>query len=384
MTRWSVPITGGGPGFPESLWFELPSRWAYMLTDRLDPAVVALVIPAMQAGFDVNFDGPVTDELAFQHPELQSLYATCGFGEPRSVAFPHTIAAGGRGADVVAGFSGGVDSYAMIGEYLTLNTPERFRLTHLLFNNVGSHGGGGEDLWQRRYRRLAPAAGELGLPFIALNSNLHHLPGSDDYQIVNSPANASVGHLLGRTVGTWVFSSSVEYRRVTVSGHVYNSAFVDTMALPLMSTSALQLRVSRSDLRRIDKARVVAGVAQAWKSLDVCIQEDDAHRSLNCSHCWKCQMTLAAFDLLGVVDKFAEVFDLERWRSDRSAYFAAARYTAKPALVAELGELMDEVGYVVPHRMRFAGRTKVLSARIRGRTAPARARVTRALRALRL
>lgn len=378
MTRWSVALTGGGSNFPESVWFEVSTEWAHMLTERADPAVVALVIPALRAGFDLVVDGPVTDELAFQYPELQTLYSECGFGDPRSVAFRYAVPATDRGGDVLAGFSGGIDSFAMVGEYLAGNTPERLRLTHLLFNNVGSHAEGAEELWRRRFRRLQPTVEALGLPFIAVNSNLDQIPGSEDYQVVNSPANASIGHLLGGSAGTWAFSSSVEYRRVGSSKDAYNSAFVDPMALPLMSTTAMQLKLSRSDFRRIDKARVVAEIPQAWTSLDVCIHEGKAGVP-NCSQCWKCQMTLAAFDLLGVTERFGTVFDLDLWRADREEYLAVARYTAKPALVAELGELMDEVGYVVPPHLRAPGWTKVLYARVRGRTAPVRSRVKRAL-----
>lgn len=378
VTRWSAALTGGGSNFPESVWFEVSTEWAYMLTERADPVVIALVIPALRAGFDLAVNGPVTDELVFQHPELQAVYAECGFGDPRSVVFRDAVPAADRGGNVLAGFSGGIDSFAMVGEYLAGDTPERLRLTHLLFNNVGSHATGAEELWQRRYRRLLPTVEELGLPFIAVNSNLDQIPGSDDYQVVNSPANASIGHLLGGSGGTWVFSSSVEYRRVSASKDVYNSAFVDPMALPLMSTAAMQLRLSRSDLRRIDKARVVAEIPQAWASLDVCIHEGKVGVP-NCSQCWKCQMTLAAFDLLGVTNRFETVFDLDLWRADREEYLAVARYTTKPALVAELGELMDEVGYLVPPHLRAAGRARVTFSRVRGRTAPVRSRVQRAL-----
>src|SRR5690606_23287927 len=84
----------------------------------------------------------------------------------------------------------------------------------------------------------------------------------------------------------------------------------------------------------------------------------------NCSVCWKCRMTLAALDLIGAVDRFASQFDLEQWRADRDSYLAVARHTSKPALVAELGELMDEVGYQLPLVHSVRGRANASRAEL--------------------
>lgn len=361
-TRWSAP-SAGTEAFPESVWFEVPDEWSSMLTDRLDPALVALTVPAIRGRYDLVFEGAVSDELVFQHEELQALYAECGNGAPRQVSFASTVPAGLRGEAVAAGFSGGIDSWAMIAEYFSEGTPDELRLTHLLFNNVGSHAGGAEMLWRERYDRLVPITETLGLPFLPVNSNLADLPGAADYQMVNTGANAAVGHLLAGAVGTWIFASSVEHRRIGASPKVYNSAFVDVMALPLMSTAALQLRVSRSDWRRVDKARAVADLPLAWQSLNVCVEEDGRDgMAPNCSTCWKCRMTLAALDLHGAIDRFDSQFDLDRWRADRDDYLATARHTTKPALVAEMSELMEEVGYVVPVRRDLRGRASAARA----------------------
>src|SRR5690606_14748149 len=194
---------------------------------------------------------------------------------------------------------------------------------------------------------------------------------------------AAAGHLLAGDLGTgtWIFASSVEHRRIGASRKVYNSAFVDVMALPLMSTTALQLRVSRSDWRRVDKARAVADLPLAWQSLDVCVEGDGREgMASNCSTCWKCQMTLGALDLLGAVDRFDSQFDLDRWRADRDDYLATARHTTKPALVAELGELMDEVGYVAPPRQELQGRASAARATFDRRQKHVRRLARRALR----
>src|SRR5690606_24995940 len=167
--------------------------------------------------YDLVFEGRVTDELAFRHDELQALYAECGNGAPRQVRFSSTVPSGPRGDAVAAGFSGGIDSWAMVAEYFSESTPHELRLTHLLFNNVGSHAGGAETLWRERYDRLVPITEALGLPFLPVNSNLAELPGADDYQMVNTGANAAVGHLLAGDLGTWIFAPADEHRRIGAS-----------------------------------------------------------------------------------------------------------------------------------------------------------------------
>ncbi|REJ08032.1 hypothetical protein DY023_01850 [Microbacterium bovistercoris] len=345
LSRWSVPVDGPS-GMPGTIWYEVPSQYTDMLTYRCDPALIALTIPAMRLGLPLVFDGPITDELTFQYRDLQALYSASGDKPPVPVVFNRVVPAAPAGAGVAAGFSAGIDSYALLAEHhYAEDVPDALRLTHLLFNNVGSHADGREDLWRRRFARIAPVAERIGLPIIPVNSNLDEIPSPGvSYEPLNSPANASVAHLLGAGLRTWIFASSVEYRRVGVTHNSYNSAFVDPIALPLMSTESLALRVASSRMRRIDKTRLVAEIPDAWSSLDVCIQIEPLDKT-NCARCWKCRLTLGALDLIGAVDRFDPQFDLDVWRADREAYLARVSLLKTPALVVELNELMAEVGY---------------------------------------
>ncbi|WDH79469.1 hypothetical protein PTQ19_03240 [Microbacterium esteraromaticum] len=343
---------------PEEIWYEVPAAYADMLTERVDPALIALTIPSMRLRAPLTFEGTVTDELAFAHSDLRALYSASGGRAPVSVDFHDTAPADASGTSVAAGFSAGIDSYALMAEHhYASDIPPQLRLTHLLFNNVGSHVHGREQLWRTRLRRVVPVADALGLPMIPVNSNLDEIPAPGvSYEPLSSPANASVAHVLSAGLRSWYFASSVEYRRVGVTPNAYNSAFVDPIAFPLMSTTSLSLRVASSRMRRIDKARVVADLPDAWTSLDVCIEVEPGAKT-NCAQCWKCRLTLAALDLHGAVDRFESQFDLNRWRADRERYLARASLVKGPALVRELQELMDEVGYEVsPSARRYAAR----------------------------
>ena len=64
---------------------------------------------------------------------------------------------------------GGVDSYAAFHDFGPA-APESLRVTHLTYTNVGSHGLGGRPLFHARLERLKPAAHQIGLPFMWIDS----------------------------------------------------------------------------------------------------------------------------------------------------------------------------------------------------------------------
>ena len=380
IARWSVPVDGPAP-MPDSIWYEVPVEYVGMLTDTADPALIALTIPAMRLGVPLIVEGSVTEDLAFSYPDLQALYSASSDRPTVRAEFERTQATRASASAVAAGFSGGVDSYALLADHhYAAAVPDSLRLTHLLFNNVGSHGGLSAQLWRRRYERLEPVARAIGLPLIAVNSNLDRIPAPGVwYEQLNSPANASVAHLLAGGLRTWIFASSVDFRRQSVSSAASNSAFVDPIALPLMSTRALSLRPASSRLRRIDKVRRVADIPDAWTSLDVCVSAELVG-PVNCSHCRKCLMTLAALDLIGAEERFCSQFDLEAWRAQRVHYLARVSLTTYPALVRELNELMAETGYRVPRRERWRAAAQMTAEKC---GAQARRVVPRAARAYR-
>lgn len=64
QVRWSVHVDADG--LPDELWFSVTGLGGTGLSDRIDAAVIALLLPAMRAGFDIEADGLLTDVLADQ------------------------------------------------------------------------------------------------------------------------------------------------------------------------------------------------------------------------------------------------------------------------------------------------------------------------------
>lgn len=350
-TEWSVAV--GGSGLPERLWYTIPSGFDEMLTDRADPAVVALIMPALEAGASVSVEGVVTDELAFNYDSVQSLYSATGGGVPSGLRVKLREPARVHGPWVATGFSAGIDSFHSLAEhYFSESVPNALRVTHLLFNNVGSHGWDERAgrLGEERLNSLRKVVDPIGLPLIDVQSNVDEFyTGSLWYYQTHTARNASVAHLLSSGLRTWLYASAYDYRHIGVFRNAPSAGFVDPIVLPLLSTSVLDLRDSGTRLRRVDKTSIVAEMPLAWDSLDVC-SDLAAVGGEQCSECMKCRRTLMALDILGHLDRFESRFDLERWWTARDDYILqvlAARAGADPFLL-ELRELMRERGFRIP------------------------------------
>lgn len=348
-------------GFPgiRSLWFSLPLEAAPLINARADAAVVALLMPAMAARRDIVVEGPVTSELAWNlrgdvqevvrrvRPELSMV----------DIEVPHPLATEDGGSGVATGYSAGIDSYATLARHhFSADVPESLRVTHLLYNNVGSHGhgDGGRALYRHRLELLRPSAMSTGLPLIDVDSNLDdfYLAEHVGFQQSHTVRNAAVVHLLSSGIRRYLYASSMPFDAVTVSAK-YDLSFADPILLPLLSSGSVTLQSSGSDMDRATKTALVAEIPDTYARLDVCVESTDG---TNCSECWKCHRTMLTLELLGVLDRYSEIFTTPRnprWREDFVVYLLTLKGPTARNLVA----LYDErVGIPFSLRMRAHSR----------------------------
>lgn len=165
---------------PDKLWFAVDSDYADWVSDSYDAVAVALLLPAMMAGRSLVLDGPVSARLYWSITSQVIPLLAQFFPATKRI---EVIAAGNapptRGNAVVTGFSAGVDSFNVVLDHHAVDSvPESLRLTHLLFNDVGSHGRRRKgDLVERRWDGVARAAATLSLPLIRTHSNVNAFYG---------------------------------------------------------------------------------------------------------------------------------------------------------------------------------------------------------------
>ena len=338
--RVTTDVSGRSP-----LWFSVEERFADLLGDRADHVAISLLMPAMKEGRDLHVGGTLTDSLLHQcngdlqrllrliHPDLREIRVTADASAPPPA----------RAAGVAAGFSGGVDSFATLSEYFWADeVPTSLRITHLLNDNVGSHGHHGDELWRARRAPLEQAAGEFGLPFVTVDSNLdEHYPRIGFIESVTM-RNAAVPHLLGAGIGHLHLASAIPFSavRIDTSGEI---ARFDPFLVPLLSTAAVTVSSANSGLTRVQKTLALIGRPEA-RYLDVCT-DDDPSRLRNCSACPKCMRAMLTLEMAGHLDEFCpQPFSLEPYLRRRDAFITSVLSSDGP-YPREIREYAKEIGW---------------------------------------
>ncbi|GAA1799151.1 hypothetical protein [Agromyces neolithicus] len=365
---WSVPV-GGLTGAPDHLWFRLPEEHAPLVTDRADPAVIGLLIPAMHAAEPMHVSGPVTDELAHNLTHgYQHILETVIRGLRRvNVDATNTTPGGEPARGVGTGFSAGVDSYAVLAEHFFQPVPQDLRVTHLTFFNVGSHTSGerGRSVFRSHRDRLVPVAQEIGLPFIPVDSNLDDFYGFTNFQQTNGPRNLSAASLLQAGLGRYYLAGSVSFPNITVR-RLHDTAFSEPISMPLLATRQFRPISHGDQYTRVEKTLMVADIPVARTSLNVCT--NPLPDGGNCSHCPKCARTELTLEISNRLEEFRVVFDIAAYRKSRTSFMDWVVTQRSSVLAGEIREQARRAGFRLPpapvaltRRGVTTGRRKALS-----------------------
>ena len=297
--------------------------------------LIGLLYTAMYAGCDLELEGAVSEKLLFEtkHYLMPTLI---GFFDKQlkmvDVRAAQLVSDVWPDADAVGtGLSGGVDSLHTIREfYLDYKGPAADRVNTLLFFNVGSHGMGHdkarlahlERKFQERRKVLEKYAASIGLPLVIVNSNIHAFMQSGHLQTCTL-ASLSAALFLARKMRLYYMASTGHiYRGLIYPACVSTSiARIDDYILPHVCTESFLAVTGGSACSRVQKTMAICNDPLVQKYLNVCNDHDTIEK--NCSACYKCLRTLLTLDILGVIDKFSESFDLSKFdRKARSRYIA--------------------------------------------------------------
>jgi hypothetical protein len=312
--------------------------------DRADAFVPVALLVAMREGYPLHVDAAVSPRLVYHlnhvvvpllvriDPSLHAVAVTAAQPAP-----PPRAEAGG----VCIGFSGGVDSISALDDHFFRDVEPGFRVTHLLFNDVGSHPQHGHAaIFARRHRRVAAVAASLRLPLIVTRSNQDEILGRD-FARFDVLRNATVPLLLQSQMHRFLYASAHSYERMRV-GPGQTSGVVGSVLLPALSTEAIDMHLVGAQYSRVGKIERIADLPFTREHIDVCFYSPD--HVANCGECDKCMRTLLALELGGKLEAFANRFDLDAYRNRRTWFIAKTLY-GRATSDHELRDLM--------HRTRF-------------------------------
>ena len=338
---------------------------------------MALLIPAMVVGRDIEVDGPVSEELAFRIER----YVIPLLAQVVAPAKPITLHAAERTRNslqgepaVVTGLSNGTNSLHVCAEHLGDSVPADMRVTHFLFHDAGSH------LWQElatdRLTRARASALAMHRPLININANLELFfrPLKLGYQQTHTLRSAAIAFSLSGRAKTYLYASSYSYSAIAVR-ETRDTATIDPILLPLLKSETTECFSVGASTSRVEKLAMVCETEVARRFFDVCV-----YRWPNCSCCWKCARTQLTLELLGKTAQLERVFNASEFRKIRDRYIAHILVSAgRHSLNREVRELMQTTGFrpSMWHRLRAVSTFPIFHASFVPRIGPAFGRLYR-------
>lgn len=349
----------------ETLWYSVDKRYSqYLTTEKLDGFVVGLLPLAMETGEDIIVKGPVSEKLFYNlsHHYMGILRLTSPSYKSIEIV-PDSLTVSTEyiceGA-VATGFSAGIDSLCTVHDYLLSDIPPSYKITHFIFNNAGSHGEWdtreARVRFNTRYNFIKGFADRLRIEFIKIDTNLSDILRME-FRKTHVPRNISCALILQKLIGKLYYSSALRYQDSYI-GPANDHSFSEPFSVPLLSTETLECISTGSQYSRIEKTKRVIVIEDSRKWLNVCLFPQDPERVGNCSCCGKCLLTMFTLELLGVLEQYSEVFDLDIWSRQRNLYIVTTILgKSRDPLVVEAREYINGIGYIFPLWQRLLGTT---------------------------
>ena len=315
------------------LWFAVPIEYKeYLCVERGDAFVVAMLWYAMITGSDIESIAPMSEKMVF-HITRYLIPALCtdenGYRRIKIMG-PTTDQPYQNIGGVGTGMSCGVDSFYTMHEYTKEDTPIKYKLTHLSYFNMGAifHPNRTEKkkytlkefydttdrMSEEKRENARLVAEQAGMPLVYVKSNLDSDYYRGAYGHTGVYRNCAMALSLQGLYSVYYNSSGgwPGYFDLTLTE---GSQHYEALLCQCLSTESLNFILS-DYATRLEKTIAIADDKLAQKYLDVCFCFN------SCGKCSKCIRTLVTLDIIGKVDQFREIFDVDDFKKHKAdAYF---------------------------------------------------------------
>lgn len=314
------------------LWFAVPVEYKdYLCAEQSDAFVVAMLWYAMITGSDIESVAPMSEKMVF-HITRYLISALCteenGCRRIRILG-PTTDQPYKNIGGVGTGMSCGVDSFYTLHEYTKEDIPKKYKLTHLSYFNMGAifHPNRSEKkkftlkefyettdrMSEGKRENARQVAEQSGLSLVYVKSNLDSDYYRGAYGHTGVYRNFAMALALQGLFSVYYNSSGgwPGYFDLTLTE---GSQHYEALLCQCLSTESLSFILS-DYATRVEKTITIADDKLVQKYLDVCFCFN------SCGKCSKCIRTLATLDIIGKVDHFGEVFDIEYFKKHRAEVY---------------------------------------------------------------
>ncbi len=299
------------------LWYEVEDQYSEYLCDEIsDAAVVCLLLWAMERGYDIESTAPISERLNNQLNNylIPAISKNINRYKPISViANVLDICFNPKG--VGTGLSCGVDSFYTVMKNITHGSDSALNITHLCFFNAGSMGlYGGESArktYEDRIKKFKKVADKLNLKFLGCDSNMSEFLIQEN-EMSHVFRTLSVPLTMQKLFSCYYFASSYIYADFKFTD--FDPSYYDILTLPLLSNQNTRFELVGAETTRIGKMSYISGFDIVKNNLHVCITDVG-----NCGHCRKCKRTMLDAEIIGKLDEYKNVFDIDTFK--KNSYF---------------------------------------------------------------
>lgn len=340
-TRLVVDIDFGElktPFTEKTMYFAVKNENADMLTDETyDAFVLVPLYLAMYFHTDLHICGKISKQL-YQNVKWYIQTILCDFSDELSKV--NLIVDGftyikEKGTLIGAGISCGVDSLSTIYDHFVNEQDPEYRINSLFIFNCGTHGDyenpASHQLFEKRYELNKKAADELNLTVYQVSSNVHAFNHKIGEQKMGYFAICSCIFSLQKKIEKYYISNADSYQEIKKFSPKKHDVdlfgFAESYLVPLLQTEHMRLIIDGCQYQRTQKTEKISDWSIAQKYLNVCVNTTDG---INCCICSKCMRTLVTLDILGKLEKFNNVFDIDKYHKHA--------FKAKCTMVADYGK----------------------------------------------
>lgn len=181
---------------------------------------------------------------------------------------------------------------------------------------------------------------EIKLDSILIDSNLSELVNMN-FQDTCTFRSISAILTLQKYFKKYYFSSSIRMDAFQVG---FSSERYDLLNLNMLSTETLEFFSTGCQYTRFEKTKRISEYKPTYRYLNVCTKSVN-----NCSVCDKCMRTQLTLEIIGKLERYNSVFNIDKYNSKRSKYIAKILLTKnKDTLAMEIYEAIKEYGIKIP------------------------------------
>jgi len=317
----------------KEIYYVVPREFASWLADDVyDSFMVALLFPIMRNNEVLEIDGNVSKRI-----HLNLMYeVAASYRDFEPSLFLPTIKVKGyaeakknKDLHVGVGFAAGVDSFAVLHDHYWYPIDEDLKIDTLFSFHVTNYDDplnpASSARAEKWYNILTKGyADKVGLMSCFEDSNIYEFHPKYCTDILNGfLGRLSMALSLQRGLKCFYSATDLSYGQALkiydtfkyqpIYMHIFeyvSSAYV----CPLLSNDGLRIISDGSRYTRGEKIEMIVGDPYVKDFLNVCTCSSNTDLDTNCSQCRKCRLTMLALDILGRLDDFKNVFDLDYYR----------------------------------------------------------------------